>query len=52
MLDVSGCSVEKQAIGEGEQRAIPAFSHSISEAKTIAFPIARGHCRLRDEVSR
>jgi 20S proteasome alpha/beta subunit len=36
MLDVSGCSVEKQAIGEGEQRAIPAFSHSISEAKTIA----------------
>jgi hypothetical protein len=33
MLDAPGCSAEKQAIGEVDQRVIPAFSHSISEAK-------------------
>jgi hypothetical protein len=35
MLVVSGCSVEKQAIGEVDQRFSPALSHSINEAKAI-----------------
>jgi hypothetical protein len=53
MFDLSGCSAEKQAIGEIDQNVACSSSRVDLRGKNSrGIPIARRHHRLRYEASR